>query len=149
MRRRNLTRVINVFILRNRLLLLLITLICIIVSFPIVHEIFTQYLIIMEILITLLLIFGIYVVSVNRQLLVVATLVAALAFTVIWFNIFIKSKELLLFGLVLEISFLTMTTMTIVTHVLTYKRVSADKIYGAICGYLLLGIIWTLVYITI
>ena len=35
---------------------------------------------------------------------------------------------------------------TLVHHVLNYQQVTAEKIYGAICAYLLIGIIWALIY---
>lgn len=49
----------------------------------------------------------------------------------------------------LEMGFFSLTTVTIIRFVLSYKRVTADKIYGAICGYLLIGIIWAFIYTTI
>ncbi|MEE9451402.1 MAG: potassium channel family protein [Gammaproteobacteria bacterium] len=143
---KNLNRLINMFILRYRLLLLLIALLAMLITFPIVHEQYSAYILILELFVTILLIMGIYVISDNRSILTIAILMATLAFTIMWFNIILQSSNLLLFGLLLEIGFFLLTTYTIIRYVLTYKRVTADKIYGSICGYLLIGIIWAFIY---
>lgn len=137
------------FVLRHRLLLLLCTLLTLITAFPFVKDILPRYLAVMELSFTLILLFGIYLVTDNKKLLTVTALIALLATSIIFFNIFLQSKSLLLLGLYLEIIFFIITAFAIIRHVLGYKRVTADKIYGAICGYLILGMIWTLIYITI
>lgn len=143
---RNNFRYINYFILKHRLLIFLITLLSILLIFPFVHQYFPVYLAVMELLFSIILIAGIFIVSANREILTVAILLGMLAFTVIWFNLLINSKPILLFGLSIEIVFFALTTSVIISHVLSYKRVTADKIYGAICGYLLIGIMWALLY---
>lgn len=146
---KNFARLTNVFILRYRLLLLLIALILVLIIFPIIHEQYSTYIIILELSVTILLIMGIYIISDNRSILTIAILVSILAFTIIWFNVILQSRNLLLFGLLLEVTFFSLVTVTIIRYVLTYKRVTADKIYGAICGYLLIGIIWAFIYTAI
>ncbi len=139
-------RHLNRLILRHRLLIFLITLLALLLIFPFVQENFVGYFVILEMFISLILIAGIYIVSANRQVLTISILLGTLALTVIWFNLFLNNERLLIFGLLLLIAFFALTTTTILMHVLSYKRVTADKIYGAICGYLLIGINWALVY---
>lgn len=139
-------RLVNLFILRHRLLIFLISILALMLILPFVHENFKGYLTVMEFFFSVLLIAGIYIVSANRKLLTVAILLGLLTFTIIWFNIILQSRDLLIFSIILEIIFFTLTTGAILSHILTYKRVTADKIYGAICGYLLIGIIWALIY---
>ena len=139
-------RKIHFFLIKHRLLVFLITLLSLLIIFPFIHELYSGYLVIVELFFSILLIAGIYIVSTNKQLLTVAVLLAMLTFTVIWFNIFMQNQNLLIFGLILQIIFFAVTTITIITHVLEYRKVTADKIYGAICGYLLIGFIWGLGY---
>jgi len=142
-------RTINRFILRHRLLIFLGTLLSLLIIFPVVYEQYGDHLYILELLFSVILIMGIYIVSTNRQILTVAILLATLTISIFWFNNIIQSDDLLIVGLMLEIIFFTITTITILSHVLQYKKVTADKIYGAICGYLLIGIMWALLYTTI
>lgn len=145
----SLPRRINHFILKHRMLLFLCSILFLMVVFPFVHEQYSGYIIIMEICFSVLLIFGVYIVSDNRKILIISICVALLTFVVTWFNVLLQSINLLLAGLILEITFFTITTITIISHVLEYKKVTSDKIYGAICAYLLIGIIWALIYTTI
>jgi voltage-gated potassium channel len=143
---KNISRLTNVFVLRHRLLIILVALILLLIIFPIVHDKFSPFLLIIEILISVLMILGLYIIGANTRTVTVAVLIALLAFTTISFNAVLQSKNLLIMGLALEITFFSLTVTTIIRHVLTYKKVTADKIYGAICAYLLIGIIWALIY---
>lgn len=142
-------RKLNHLVLKHRMLLFMCSLLVIFLFFPFIHEQYSGYFVIIELCFTLLLIMGIYIVSDNDKVLTVAILIALMAFIIIWFNMFIRSDKLLITGLILEIAFFAMTTVTIISHVLEYRKVSADKIYGAISAYFLIGIIWTLIYITL
>ncbi len=139
-------RKINYFILKYRFLVLLLMLLVLIIVFPFVEEQYTHYASVMEIFFSLTLIMSIYIASPNRQVLMIAILVAILALIVMSFNLLLGNYRLLVFALSLEIVLFSITTVIILRHVLEYKRVSVDKIYGAICGYLLIGIIWSLIY---
>lgn len=146
---RNVSRLINLYVLRHRLLMLLIALLIALIVFPIVQEQYATYIIIIELFVIAILITGTYIVTQNKSIVTVAILLALLSFTILWFNFFIKSQKLLLLGLLLEICFFTLVTITVLRFVFSYKRINADKIYGGICGYLLIGIIWALIYTTI
>ena len=146
MSRKKITHSINQLLLNNRLLLLLAILLFLLMIFPFVHELYAGYIFVLEWSVSFLLIAGIYVVSAEKRTLIVAILIATLVLTIMWFNHFLQNSELQLSGLILEIVFFIVTTLTIISHVLEYKKVTADKIYGAICGYLLIGITWALIY---
>ena len=128
------------------MLILLCAIILLLIVFPFAHNRFPGYVVSMELFFTFLLIAGINVVSHNKKIVTVAALLALLAFVVVWFDYVLKSHYLLIFGLCLEILFFLITTVTIISHVLQYKKVTEDKIYGAICGYLLIGIVWAMLY---
>lgn len=137
---------VNRFILRHRLLLFLVLLIITLLLFPFVYEYFERLLGILEIFFSIVLFMAIYILSHNRELLTVSFFLAALTLTIIWFNTLLASKQLMILGLILEISFFTLTTYVLLSHVLSFKRVTADKIYGTISGYLLIGLIFAMIY---
>jgi hypothetical protein len=128
------------------MLLFLICLIGLLIGFPFIHEYFSNYLFLIELLFTILMIAGIFVVSTNKQVLTITPLLALLACVVIWFNFILESPALLMCGLVLEIGFFSLTTFVIISHVLEYKHVTSDKILGAVSAYLLLAVIWAMIY---
>ncbi len=130
----------------NRMLVFLCCLLSLILCFPFIHEWFSHYLIIIESFFTLLLITGIYLSSRNPQILTISILFAVLSSVIIWFNFFINSNYLLIIGLVLQIIFFLITIFSIISHVLSFQKVNADAIYGAISAYLLLAIIWAIIY---
>jgi voltage-gated potassium channel len=135
--------------LKHRLLIFLIGLVASLLFFPLVVETYAGYHLIMEIFFSIVLLLAIFVLTRNREIFTVAVLLALLAFTVISFNTILHSKHLLLTGLVLEITFFVLATSIIISHVLVYRKITVDKIFGAICGYLLIGIIWALIYTTV
>jgi len=140
---------IHAYLMKHKLLLLLFGLLSLLLILPFMDARTSYYLFAMEFFVTIILIFGIYVVSENSQLITISALIALLIFTVTWFNIFLQSIDLLVFSLALEMLFFTITAVTILIYVLDYQKVTADKLYGAICIYLLIGIIWALLYFLI
>jgi Ion channel len=131
------------------MLIFLCAILMLLVFFPFMQRKLSDYIIFMELFFCLLLMAGINIVSQNKKIVTTAILIAILAIVVIWFDYILQSRRLLIFGLTLEILFFILTTITIITHVLKYKKVTEDKIYGAVCGYLLIGIIWAMIYTTL
>jgi hypothetical protein len=132
-----------------RMLVFLSSLLLWLISFPIIHEWYSHYLGIIETFFSLLLIAGAYVISRNPQILTIASLIALLGTTIMWFDVIIKSMPLLITGLFLQVLFLGLTAYTIIHYVMSYQKVNADTIYGAISVYLLLGIMWAMAYTTL
>lgn len=133
-------------LLKHRMLFFLACIIILLVCFPFIHDNYAHYLYLVELLFTILLITGIFVISSSTRILTIMPLFALLSCVVIWFNFILVSPTLLIVGLLLEIIFFILTTFVIITHVLEYKHVTADKILGAVSAYLLIGIIWALIY---
>ena len=49
-------------------------------------------------------------------------------------------------SLLLRIAFFAILGKVILVHVLTAKRISVNEVYAALCFYLLIGIIWTFLF---
>lgn len=134
------------FLHKHRLLIFLISLLVLLMAFSVSGERSLTGLITLELLFSVTMIIGIYIVSYNKQLLTISSLIALLTLSIVWFNLLLGDDTLLTISIVLEIIFFLITTVTILSYVLQFKRVTADKIHGSICGYLLIGIVWALVY---
>jgi voltage-gated potassium channel Kch len=89
---------------------------------------------------------GIYAVSERRQLFYVSLVlaIAAVAFNAVL--LFMQSQLLALLSNICLLVVLTLFTASILADVMRAGRVTADKIYGAICVYLLIGFAWGIVY---
>ena len=59
---------------------------------------------------------------------------------------FFRDEWVLLVSCLLDLLFLLFITASIIAQVVKKDRVGADKIFGAICGYLMLGLVWALIY---
>ena len=70
--------------------------------------------------------------------------VAALFFR--WLDYGGAMGELTLLHYGMELAFLGWTTFVVLQNVLSSGRIHADRIFGAICVYLLIGVIWAVMY---
>ena len=95
---------------------------------------------------TALLISGIYAVSENKLSLVITLVVALLALAARWFNYSVPSASLEFMTNALGLIFSTYVAIVILSRVFRETEVTADVIYGAICVYLLMGVMWASLY---
>ena len=133
-------------IANHRLLAFLVLLLSMLSLFPFVEAYATDHRFALEFSFLVLLTMGIYIVTIDKRIMAITILLALLTITIIGFNHLLNYPSLLLISLFLEIVFVGFTAIVIISHVLRYKRVTADKIYGAMCGYFLIGIVWALIF---
>jgi hypothetical protein len=57
--------------------------------------------------------------------------------------------KLYLIYYVTDVLFLTLGTFTVLYAITQHKEVTADTLFGAICGYFLLGLTWSFIYLLI
>ncbi len=89
---------------------------------------------------------SVYAVSRKRWALLVGLSLAVPALVsdvVVYFS---QDDIVVLTSCLLDLLFFVFITGVIIAHVVKKESVSADKIFGAICAYLLLGLVWALVY---
>lgn len=94
----------------------------------------------------LILLSGIYEISEKKAVFVISLFVALTGFGSRVLNYFLMSASLQLLGFFLYLVFFLLMTVVILTHITKNKKVTAETIYGAICVYLLFGIVWTEMY---
>jgi voltage-gated potassium channel len=89
---------------------------------------------------------GTHVVRDRRKLHVVTIAIAVAAVIINFFISIYKSEQLILLSQVFLLVLLALFSGSILAEVLRAGRITADKIYGAICFYLLIGFAWAFVY---
>lgn len=89
---------------------------------------------------------GVWAVHSKRKNFLIALWLALPTLTANWSYHFTQHPHLGLLTLFLSLGFYAYTTVAILSYVLKDGEVTSDKIYGAICGYLLLGISWGILY---
>ncbi len=83
---------------------------------------------------------GVYAVGRNRRTLIILIVLGLPWFLSEW--AFTKSSRTILTSML----FFIFVTVTILEHILKTEEVTMDTLYGAVCVYLLLGIMWASIY---
>ena len=98
------------------------------------------------IFLTVIMVAGIYSVVNDRGFLTIALLLAVPALLSRVLLHFTLVPWLVIVDFVSDMLFFGFNTYTILSHILRQRTVTADMIYGAACGYLMLGIVWGFVF---
>jgi hypothetical protein len=96
-----------------------------------------------------ILLLGIYAISHVRRRLVIAVVLAIALLGTKWSGYIIANEMLLLVNNGLGVIFFTFTACLLLADVLRKGAVTADKIYGALCVYLLIGLTWGFMFLTL
>ncbi|MES9957741.1 MAG: potassium channel family protein [Sedimenticola sp.] len=89
---------------------------------------------------------SIYAVSHSQTLLRIALLLALPTFLADLAAFILTTSTWLLVSCLLDLAFILFVTSVVIANVMKEERVGTDKIFGAICGYILLGLSWALIY---
>ncbi|MCZ6478782.1 MAG: potassium channel family protein [candidate division NC10 bacterium] len=103
----------------------------------------------MDIAYSVVLLAAVYAVSEKRQLFTIALVLAIPIIAARWLNYFLQNDLFALVSKSLTILFLIFIAITVLFHVLKDEEVTADKIYGALVVYLLIGFTWALLFTVI
>jgi hypothetical protein len=96
-----------------------------------------------------ILLLGLYAISHVRRHLVIALVLAIAVLGTKWSAYVIDNEMLLLVNYGLGVFFFTFTACLLLADVLRKGAVTADKIYGALCVYLLIGLTWGFMFLTL
>ena len=89
---------------------------------------------------------GSYAVSASKRLFIVTGVLALASITINWLVLAFPEPSLIMVGHVCLLVLLLLFSISILANVLRGGKVTADKIYGAICVYLLIGYGWAFGY---
>lgn len=129
----------------NRFCFLLISIVFFMILRPFVEG-FVEISFLMEIFVSAILLSGIYAVSEDRVSLVFALLTGLPALFTNWAFQLLKIPSLFLIYHICGGLFFAVATIIILRHLLNQKVVTADLIWGAVCGYFLIGFMWEDIY---
>jgi hypothetical protein len=96
-----------------------------------------------------ILLLGIYAISHVRRHVVIAAVLGTIVLGTRWSGYVIDNDGLLLVNYGLAAIFFTFTACLLLADVLRKGAVTADKIYGALCVYLLIGLTWGFMFLTL
>jgi len=96
-----------------------------------------------------ILLLGIYAISHVRRHLVIAVVLAIAVLGTKWSGYVIDNERLLLVNYGLGVIFFAFTACLLLADVLRKGAVTADKIYGALCVYLIIGLTWGFMFLTL
>jgi len=102
--------------------------------------------ILLDIFFTIILISAVYAVSKERPYLIVALTLAVPAVLIHWTHLVVEAPSFMAIGDVFAILFYLFITTRAVSHLFRVKDVTFDLITGAVCGYFLMGMMWTHIY---
>jgi Ion channel len=96
-----------------------------------------------------ILLLGIYAISHVRRHVVTTVVLAIAVLGTRWSGYVIDNAMLLLVNYGLGVIFFALTACLLLADVLRKGAVTADKIYGALCVYLLIGLTWGFMFLTL
>ena len=133
---------------RNPLLSLLIALLALLLLYPffagrvMAHALW-------DICSSAILLLGIYAISHVRRHVVIAAVLGIIVLGTRWSGYVVDNAMLLLVNYGLAAIFFAFTACLLLADVLRKGAVTADKIYGALCVYLLIGLTWGFMFLTL
>jgi ion channel len=131
-------------VFRHRFMIFLATLLLLLALYPFLEQEVSERL--LSIFFTGTLIAGTYSVSRRPRFLVAAIILAVGAFGSQWLSHFINSRVVFVFSRSLGCLFYLLITVAILANVLKGEAVTADKICGGICAYLVMGLMWAFLF---
>ncbi|MHC4572410.1 MAG: potassium channel family protein [Planctomycetota bacterium] len=126
----------------GRFILLLISISLTLALRPFIESFIGIGRLLMDIFVTAILISGLYVASQKKHLFYIGMLIAFPALAVHWSSYFVEVPSSFIVGHVFSAVFFTFLVVLILNYLCKEKKITADVIAGAICGYLLIGLMW-------
>ncbi len=129
----------------GRFLFLLICLVSLFVLRPFLEG-YVRLKLLMDIFITFLLISGACAVSRNRMTFIIGLSLAVPAVLVQWASYLLTQNLPVMAARLFNLIFFAYVAVVILNYVFKEKKVTPDLIYGAICVYFLIGLVWGMGY---
>jgi hypothetical protein len=129
----------------GRFLFLLLSILLIFILQPFLRD-FIALSLLMEIFITAILISAVYAAGRKRSLFITAFILAALTALTRWSDQLLHNRTLAVLEEFLTLFFFGFMVVVILVYLFREKEVTSDLIMGSICGYFLLGFLWSSLY---
>jgi hypothetical protein len=89
---------------------------------------------------------GVHAATGSKRLLTVAIVLALGSLLSSWVTLFVDSRVLMIVDHATHVAFCAYVATVILIHVATVPTVTGDIVRGAVCAYLLLGLVWAFAY---
>jgi hypothetical protein len=133
---------------QSKFFILLLSLLSLILAYPFFTSSITG-LVILDIIFSVILLVAIYAISGRKTIFIVSLILVSPVLAARWLTYFIDSPSTILAGNIIALPLFILITSTILIDVFRGNKVTTDKICGAICAYLLIGITWAFIFIVI
>ena len=90
---------------------------------------------------------GVWSLNINKKWFIVASIMMVIGLATSVINYFIDSKIIYLLGLFITLLFCILSILIAMGYILFSGSITANKLIGSICIYMLLGIVWALLYV--
>jgi voltage-gated potassium channel len=131
---------------RNRFLLLFISLITFFLLNPLLINSKVD-LFVSGFTFSIVLIVSVYVVEHNKKFLIIAGALAVIGLIGFWLDqVIFPHINLDIFNDIVYIILFSLVTYSVLSSVVREQKISDSTLYGAICGYLLIGLLWSTIY---
>ncbi len=90
---------------------------------------------------------GVWSLNISKRWFIVAACLMVIGLTASVINIFIDSKTIYLFGLFITLLFCVLSMIIAMRYILFSGSITANKLIGSVCIYMLIGIVWALLYV--
>lgn len=124
----------------------LLALLLFLIVYPFVHQHYPRQIAITEAFFAAIMVTGVSLFFHKKYQLITATLLAMLVLVGVGITTYIEVRWLVLTTLTIEFVFFAFIFFTMVRYVFTQQSITASKLLAAVCGYLVLGIIFAFVY---
>ena len=132
-------------ILESRFLYLLISLLLLFFLYPF-FETMSVGVRILDIVYVFILLSGVYAINERKFIFIISLILAVTGFTSDILYYIFKITPLRVLTISAYGMFFTILTAVILDHIIRAKKVTTGIIYGSICGFLLIGINWTMLF---
>lgn len=98
-------------------------------------------------LFSLMLLISVYAIEMNKRILHIGMALALFLFAVRWLGVLHElGVRLVLFETSVTCVFFALTSVAVINYIIRSEEVTASTIFGAICGYLLMGLTWSFLH---
>lgn len=133
---------------KERFIFLMVTILLYLMATPFLDD-FLGLRLLMDLLLSAILLSGVYAVCENRNNTLIAALLALPMFISIWISHMTTGQNLTLLVHLFAIPYLLFTIVTILIFIFKIQQVTRDVIAAAIVVYLLIGLLWTFIYMAL
>lgn len=98
-------------------------------------------------LFSLILLISVYAIEMNKRILHIGVALAVLLLAVRWASALHElGARVILFETAITCAFFALTSVAVINYIIRSEEVTATTIFGAICGYLLMGLAWSFLH---